>query len=308
MLRTLFFSSIVLLLAYTAAAQTTRSPFTKVQQNQLKAYEDTLGMLGFVIMNDSSENERFGATRLMIPTLVSALKIPNSFKYPFERLKSVSIQYAPDSTFRIFTWQLFVNDTDYRYYGAIQMNTPELKLFPLIDRSFNLENPQQGVLKPDSWYGALYYAIQKLEDPQQPYYLLMGYDGFSFFRRRKVLDVLSFQDGNPVFGASIIPETVSDSLPRQRMILEYSASASVRLNWDAALELIVFDHLIPIDGAYGEGEVLVPDGSYEAFRIEKGKLVYIPMLETQLQLEPPRPSPVLDDKSKDILGKPTKKN
>ena len=74
-----------------------------------------------------------------------------------------------------------------------------------------------------------------------------------------------------------------------------------------ALGVIVFDHLIPIAGRHGEGETLVPDGSYEAFRIGKGKLEYIPMLEFQPQLEAPRPSPVLDQKGKDIIGR-TKKN
>ncbi|MBK8653453.1 MAG: hypothetical protein IPN20_06095 [Haliscomenobacter sp.] len=281
--------------------------FPKADQEQLKILEDTLALLSFLIINDSLEENRFGATRLMIPTLVKALKVKNSFDYPFERLKAVSIQYPPDSTFRVFTWQLYVAEDDYRYYGAIQMNTPELKLYPLIDRSFQVEEPEQAVLNPENWYGALYYGIQKLEHPQGPYYLMMGYDAFSFFKRRKLMEVLHFKEGKPVFGAAVIPDSSASAPMKKRLVLEYSAETTIRLNYDEALGVIVFDHLIPIAGRHGEGETLVPDGSYEAFRIGKGKLEYIPMLEFQPQLEAPRPSPVLDQKGKDIIGR-TKKN
>ena len=164
--------------------------FPKADQEQLKILEDTQALLSFLIINDSLEENRFGATRLMIPTLVRALKVKNSFDYPFERLQAVSIQYPPDSTFRVFTWQLYVAEDDYRYYGAIQMNTPELKLYPLIDRSFQVEEPEQAVLNPENWYGALYYGIQKLEHPQGPYYLMMGYDAFSFFKRRNIQNTI----------------------------------------------------------------------------------------------------------------------
>jgi hypothetical protein len=53
----------------------------------------------------------------------------------------MSILSPPDSSFRIFTWQLFVNDSTYRHYGAIQMNQKELKLFALRDKSFEMDGP-----------------------------------------------------------------------------------------------------------------------------------------------------------------------
>lgn len=310
MLRSTFLTTLMLFFAgFTLSAQNNRTPLPKADRERLTQIEDTLALLGHISVNDSLEDNRFGATRLMIPILVEALKVPRSFQYPFERLKTISIQYAPDSTFRVFTWQLFVSDNEYRYYGAIQMNTPDLKLFPLVDRSFRIESPETETLGPDNWYGALYYGIRKLERPEGPCYLLFGYDAFSFFKRRKVMETLQFNaEGKPVFGVPILPETVSGAAGRKRLVLEYTAEASVRLNWDEAMGLVVFDHLIPVVGKNGEGEVSVPDGSYEAFRLKQGQLEYIPMLDTQLQVEPPRPSPVLDDKSKDILGRPKTKN
>ena len=280
---------------------------TEESRQQIREIEDTLGILSYLIVNDSLEENRFAATRQMIPTLVRALKAPNSFNYPFERLNAVSIQYPQDSSFRVFTWQLFVNGQEYRYYGAIQMNTPELKLFPLIDRSHQLQDPAQAVLTPENWYGALYYGIRKIQTKEGPAYLLFGYDAFSFFNRRKVIDVLRFENGKPFFGHPVFPPTVNKPDPCSRFIIEYTAEASVKLNYDESMQLIVFDHLISVQGRNGQGEMMAPDGSYEAFKIKKDGLEYIPMLENTILNEAPRPSPVLDQKGKDILGK-VKKN
>ncbi|MEY3369157.1 MAG: hypothetical protein RI973_2312, partial [Bacteroidota bacterium] len=90
----------------------------------LEEYEDSLGYFGFLVINDSASENRFASCKLLIKTLVKALQVENSFHYPFEQLQTVSILYPPDSTFRIFTWQLYVDENDYRYYGAIQMNSP----------------------------------------------------------------------------------------------------------------------------------------------------------------------------------------
>lgn len=274
-------------------------------RTQIETIEDTLAILGFTIINDSIPEERFAACRKMITSLVQALKEENSFEYPFDRLKNISIQYPQDSSFRIFSWQLYVDQNDYRYYGAVQMNTSELTLFPLIDRSYQVEKVEKEILPPEKWYGAVYYNIKQLNGPNGKYYLLFGYDGFEFFRKRKVLEVLSFDhEGKPVFGAPVFEMQVENHTPevKNRLCLEYSAEASVRLNYDAALGVIVFDHLILMGGQYGEGPVYVPDGSYEGFRIENGELVHVPKIWDQVQEEPPRPMPILDQRSRDIMG------
>jgi len=240
----------------------------------------------------------------MIRNLVSALRTPNSFAYTFPKLKSISFQYPVDSTFRIITWQLYVDKDTYRHYGAIQMNTSELQLYPLIDRSFEVESPQQQQLSNERWYGALYYDIRTLnpgEADQQ--YLLMGYDGHSFFRRQKILDVLQFVNGKPVFGAPIIPGP--DNKMLQRRIIQYAALANVRLTYDEGLDMIILDHLISMEGQYNEGKVNVPDGSYEGYQVKDGKLNYVPKVFDQVSEEAPREVPVLDGgrSGKDLMGR-----
>ncbi len=272
----------------------------------MEALEDTLGLLSFLIINDSIPEDRFAATKKMIPTLVKALKIKNSFSYPFEQMRTVSIQYPTDSTFRVFTWQLYVDVDDYRYYGAIQMNSPELKLYPLIDRTKNVVSEEHDVLSPEQWFGALYYNIHQFESPIGRKYLLFGFNGHSLFNKKKLIDVLHFENGNAKFGAPVFiqEETVtSPRTVRSRIVKEYSAESSIRLNYDETFEQIMFDHLVTMGGNYDQGPVSVPDGTYEAYRLENGEWHWVEKVFHQVMDEAPRPQPVLGKGRKiDILG------
>jgi hypothetical protein len=276
---------------------------------QLKEYEDTLGLCGFLVINDSLPEERFASCKKLITTLKTALKLPNSFNYPFEQIKSVSIQYPADSTFRIFTWQLYVDKDDYRYYGAIQMNSPDLKLIPLIDRSVDVQSEEYDILQPDKWYGSLYYNVKQFATPTGNQYLLFGYDGFSFFNKRKLVDVLSFKDGKPSFGAPVFVQ--HDSLGneiavRNRLLFEYSAEASFKMNFDEAYGLILYDHLMTMAGSYGP--TMVPDGTYEGYKLTNGRWEWVEKYWNEVMDEAPRPEPVLDNRrGQDVFGKEKKK-
>lgn len=271
----------------------------------LQEYEDTLALLAYAVVNDSLPENRFGTCRELIKRLVKALQVDNSFHYPFEQLRSVSIQYPRDSSFRIFTWQLYVDVNDYRYYGAIQMNSPELELYPLIDRSFNVEEVEQAVLAPDNWYGSIYYNLKECDSPKGKYYLLFGFDGYEFFHKRKVIDVLYFNEKNkPVFGAPVFVKMEEGKPPQtlNRMMIQYSASVSVRMNYDQALEMIIYDHLVEGQGQYGEGAANFPDGSYEAYTYQDGYWRHVTKVFHQVSDEAPRPFPKLDSEDKNIFG------
>jgi hypothetical protein len=307
-LKSLIFS---LFIAFSAQAQPKSKPSGALAPeaiDKIKAIEDTLGVLAYAVVNDSLERIRFAACQNLIPALVRALKVENSFRYPFERLKSISILTPPDSSFRIFTWQLFVNDSTYRYYGAIQMNQSKLQLFPLRDHSDGMEvAPVREQLSADRWYGALYYNLRQFDTREGRKYLLFGYDAFAFFEKRKVLDVLSFDNtGKPIFGAPVFerPQAVAGP-PEQRMVLEYAADASVRLNWDEQYQIVLFDHLVSSPSPYGRGMMSVPDGSYDGFKLEKGRWKLIEKVFNDSQKEAPTPEPILSTrKGKDIVGKP----
>jgi hypothetical protein len=266
--------------------------------------EDTLGVLSFSMQNDTTEQDRMLACHQMIRVLKTALKTQNSFSYPFQRLKAISILAPPDSTFRIFTWQLFVNDSTYRYYGAIQMAGKELKLYPLIDRGHEIEDPLSVELTHDRWLGSLYYALVPFGTKKQAKYLLCGFDGYSFFEKQKIVDVLSFDaNGKPVFGAEVFdwPADYKPAPDQKRIILQYSSEAKVRCNFDPLYDMVLFDHLIPFATSFGTF-AMVPDGSYDGLKLEKGRWKYINKVFNDSQLEAPSVAPE-QEKGKDILGR-----
>ncbi len=276
------------------------------EKTEFQLMEDTLAILSYAIVNDSLEMNRFAACKKFIPNLVKALKTPNSFDQPFDRLKTISILYPRDSSFRVFTWQLYVNENDYRYYGAIQMNSPELQLHALIDRSHEVEDTEYEILSSQKWYGALYYNILDFESEEGTKYLLFGFDGSSFFNKRKVVDVLSFEKQKPLFGSPVFAEPSEGRPPllKNRLVVNYSSEASSKLNYDEFLNAIVMDNLM----AFGEtidGPRMVPDGSYKGYQLQAGKWILIEKLFTQTQEKPPMPAPVLGKerkKRKDLFG------
>ena len=99
----------------------------------LKSQEDSLQLYSHEMIFDSFAENRFHYDSAFIRTLVKSLRTPYSFEYPFDSIVTVSRLYAPDSTFRIFTWEIQRDESYYHQEGAIQMKTKDgsLKLFPL---------------------------------------------------------------------------------------------------------------------------------------------------------------------------------
>lgn len=308
----LFFLSLLFTISSFAQLQDTTQLDTSkltIPKSVLETYEDTLGVLGYAIVHDSIATNRFAAVKKFIPTLVTALKEKNSFDYPFKQLKTVSITYPADSTFRIFTWQLFVDNDTYRYYGAIQMNSEDLILHPLRDRSDEIPVLDYEEMNIEKWYGSLYYKIVPFETSEGTKYVIFSLDYLNFFERRKIIDILSFDDeGKPIFGGeSFVSETKPEKYnSRKRIVLDYSAEANVKANYDEQLEMIIFDHLRP--AGLPAGPTFLPDGSYEGFKLQNGQWMHVEKVFDHVYDTAPREQPVLDQRQQiDIFGEKKKK-
>jgi len=81
--------------------------------------EQEIEALANTVIKDSLVENRVAAHKQLNAVLQKTLEQPNSFAYPFEEIQSVSIQMPTDSAFRIFTWQLFVDNNTYEYGGMI---------------------------------------------------------------------------------------------------------------------------------------------------------------------------------------------
>ena len=245
---------------------------------QLNIYQDSLASLGKKMVNDENDLERKNANYQFIKTLVSALKINNSFLFPFDSVKSISILNSPDNRFRIMSWHVMNQDGSYRFYGTIQLNSGgPLKMFPLEDYSPLLKNPEDSVTDNRKWYGAQYYKIIPVY-AQKPYYILLGWKGNTVKSTKKVLEVLSFNNGDkPSFG---MPVFDGNSKTRKRVIFEYTRQVSMLLRYVSDQNLIVFDHLAPPDKKMkDQPETFGPDLSYDGYKLKNGRWVYVENLD-----------------------------
>lgn len=267
--------------------------------NAFQQGEDSLKILATKIITGTSATVRFNADSSFTKAFVRSLKINNSFHYPFDSLATISKLYAPDSSFRIFTWQMVVNENLVRQHGAIQMNTKDgsLKLFPLIDKSDVTTNPMDTVGDNKGWIGAVYYKIIETKNNNQQYYTLLGYDENNIRSNRKIIEVLTFVNGEPVFGGRYFnfdKDAKKSSI--NRYVMEYKKDGGPRLTWDEDLKMIIMEHLESETNEPNKKWTYVPDGDYEAFKWQNGKWVHIDKLFTQVTElgKEPVPAPVKD--------------
>ncbi|MDB5130901.1 MAG: hypothetical protein JWR02_650 [Mucilaginibacter sp.] len=276
-----------------------------VRIKQLKVYEDSLTSLGKKMVNDDEELIRKNANYTFIKTLVSALKVPNSFLYPFDSVKSVRIINSPDNRFRIISWPVVNQDGSYRFYGTIQINTGgELKLFPLDDYTPLIQHPEDTITDNRKWLGAEYYKIIPVYTPQL-YYVLLGWKGNNVNSTKKVIEVLSFKNGSPVLG---MPVFVGNGKTRDRVVFEYARQVSLLLRYVPEQNLIVFDHLSPPDPKLkNRHELYGPDMSYDGYRLKNGKWVYVENLDMR-NMPNNHDEEYLDPKKQAAIDKATKDN
>jgi hypothetical protein len=275
---------------------------------KLKQEEDTLAKYSKYMVSAEDASKRFYSDSVFIRTLVRALKTPYSFSYPFDSV-NVSKIYAPDSSFRIFTWEVERDESYYKQFGAIQMQTKDgsLNLLPLFDASDGVSNPSDSVRNNRNWIGAIYYKIVMKEYKGKKYYTLLGFDDNNFESTKKWIEVLSFDNNNqPVFGGRYFDykeDSIKPAQPAYRFCFEYKKDARARLQYDPELDLIVFDHLISESNEPNKKFTLIPDGDYEGFKWSNGKWMHIENVFQHQNLkdgQAPVPQPFYDDKGNPI--------
>lgn len=275
-------------------------PFNKPTLQLMHQKEDTLKRFADKLINANTAAIRFQSDSAFTKLLVQALKTPYSFYYRFDSLITISRLYAPDSSFRIFTWQMVVNENLTRQHGAIQMKTTDgsLKLFPLIDKSDVTTSLSDTTADNKGWIGAVYYKIVATNFMNQTYYTLLGFDENNIRSNRKIIEVLSFENSLPVFGGNYLKyeEEVGKKSTASRHILEYQKDAGTRLVYDEELKMIIAEHLYSPSNEPQKKWTLIPDGDYEGFKWQNGQWVHVEKVFNQMTAEggEPIPNPVKD--------------
>lgn len=216
------------------------------------------------------------------------LSKPNSFDIPFDSLKKdMAILVSPDNKFRIINWNIEKDDKTYEYFGFIQRKhesverkglfrkkkTEVVQLYPLIDKSAEIKNPENAITDNKKWFGMLYYKIVMKKTKSKTYYTLLGYDMNDAHSKKKIIDVLTFDNsGTPRFGADIF---VMEKKYPKRVIFEYAATCNMSLRYNSQKDSLIFDHLSPTQPQLeGQFQYYCADMSYDGFGFKHGKWNY----------------------------------
>ena len=271
-----FCSVIVLLfLANSVFSQSYQSGF-----DELVFYAD-------VMSNASEGKNRLYAEGKFEELFISKLKEKNSFQETFDQLKWISKIEDSEHHFKIFTWFVEVDGDKYSHFGIIQKS--DGTIVNLRDNYSNPYDIEYDILDGNNWIGAYYYDMKEYKNNGETYYLLLGYDPGNGKNKRKILEVLSFdENGNPVFGKevfkSIDPEKRTNI--KSRIVIDYSKNASATLTFDDQLNIIMFENIISVMTPE-EGPTLLPDGSYKAYKQEGDYWIYKDKVFDQVSSEPP---------------------
>ncbi|HMJ47446.1 MAG TPA: hypothetical protein VK498_08955 [Ferruginibacter sp.] len=274
----------------------------QISSNNLRGLskkEDSLKTHAIRIIQGINPKDRFDADSIFTRIFVRALKVTYSFNYPFDSLYTISKLYPLDSTFRIFTWQMVINENIIRQHGAIQLRTSDgsLKLFPLIDKSDITNNVTDTIANNYGWMGAVYYKIIQTKNSGHSYYTLLGYDENNIRSTKKVIEVLDFVNGQPLFGGRYFDlDSGKTKSTAARYFIEYKRTSSPRLTYDDELDMIIVEHLVSESNEPNKKWTLIPDGDYEGFKWVNGKWLFINKVFNQMTEEgnAPVPLPIRD--------------
>ena len=246
--------------------------YKTIGADELKSSQAALRLLGDSILKGSSDSVRIHANSRFKEQLSRLLEYQNTFSENFDSLNSVSVLKSPDGFLKIYSWILPANDKSaFLYFGFLQTmdrKTRQVRLIPINEVKYENEEAAYKICPPDEWYGALYYKLLENKAKGVTLYTLLGWHGKDWKTTRKVVDILYFKKGNPVFGKPVIR---GEGKPSCRLVFEFNAQAVMKLQYDENLKMIIMDHLSPARGAEkGQYEFYGPDFSYDGLKFKNG--------------------------------------
>lgn len=235
-------------------------------EQSMEEIETELASLAEDILLHDSLNYKIKQNKKFASLLLKTLKRSESYTYPFEKLKSISILRSEDDAFRVFTWHIvdknfkeFYGEQYHYFFGFVQRKyqeegkKTEYIVIPLLEMAGVPQGVENMLLDNGNWLGALYYKPQngtriptlnlkyydrklsssgKQKRVKKQFYVLLGWNGNDNRSNYKMVEVMSFdpEDKNRViFGADVF---YFDAIPKFRAIFNYSEYSPFSLNYN----------------------------------------------------------------------------
>ena len=258
-------------------------------------HEDTLISLLTKTRNEKDLKKAFELNIDFENHLRKVLRYDQAFTFKFDSLsKMMSTITSPDNAFRIFNWNIELSKQEHIYHCLILKYNPKSKQYSIIklqDKSASAFDPEYLSYSDKTWYGALYYKIIPIKKPNSTIYTLLGWDGNNQFSNKKIIESMAFHKKDAVkFGLPIFSS--DDFRTKRRVIFQYNKNSYMSLKHKKSKkqELIIFDHLTPKSpNLEGMKDWYVTDLSFDAFKLEKGKWIYIQDIDVQQSSVDKRP-------------------
>jgi len=243
--------------------------------------EDSLRFYFESISREKNDSVKIRYNNEIIRIFEEVLVCPETFIYPFDSVKYLGKLSSPDNAFRMFNWNIPMNDRTNRYFCILQSSkkyNDSLIIFKFRDKSADINEPMVAMLNGNNWYGALYYKIIANKEKKVTTYTLLGINFNDEFSNKKIIETLTFgKAGIPEFNAAQI---VVGKDRYRRLIFEYSEKAVMTMKYEEALKMIVFDHLYPMQSKYkGDYKYYVPDVTNDALYYKEGKWYFVEKID-----------------------------
>jgi hypothetical protein len=266
----------------------TQAKSQEANNQSLAQIEDSLKTIFKHLTSDASFTVKEEYNNKFVSLFKVAIGKDNAFDWPFDSLKNIGKIASFDGRLRVFTWNVPQLGGYQSYFGYIlfKKSKNKIQIFELNDSRKLLIDPAKEILSVKNWMGALYYSVIEQTYKGKTHYLLLGFDFNDLFSSKKIIEVLTFgPDSEPVFGSNVFK--VDDNFIA-RVVFEFSARATMTLRYIEDNKTIVFDHLSPSSPELsGNYQFYGPDFTFDGFRFERGKWIYVRNLDIRNQRKEP---------------------
>ena len=235
--------------------------------------EKRLAIFLNTLRKSSTDQDKINANTVFRDYLLETIQYPTSYGYSFESLTSLGIITSPDNAFKLYCWNVEMEDASNRFYCFLVRKGKRKhknKVIEFLEKS-TISPMSQDVLTENNWYGALYYKIIPIEKGSKKLYTLLGWRSNGTLSHSKLIDVISIHGTHVKFGDLVFKNKRE---VKRRVCFEYSKKSLMSLKYEVNFERIIFDHLSPESPSMtGFYEYYVPDMSHDAYIFEEDKWV-----------------------------------
>ena len=261
--------------------------------------QDTLSFYADVLIHAEESSHRLYAHQMFDADIRKRMESDAQFKSTFD-LGGIPILYNPDSSFRMVSWQVQLNEKSitkayFQYRG-------QDSVIAFKDKISQSAVNEYGTLPVSRWIGAVYTSLYKIP-ALDSVYLLKGFNHLGPYSTLQVMEILDLRGEEIQLGAPLFENAEKELVHRR--LYEVANGSNFNLVISDSLNRIVSDHLVAVP--YNRNEsimVNVPDGSYEVLEWNGEHWEYKERLFENRFQDLPLDSVPKKRETRDLFGRP----